>query len=340
MRQTKIIVWSIVSVLILGLLIALFFLPGIGPINIFTGGVYRYADAADYTAGAKEFSADDLHALDIDWIDGAVELLPSEDGKIHVKESSSFSLEETDKQVHTRVAEGTLFIRYAVSGKRVSSLRKTLTVRIPEGLSLRSASINAISAPLGLTSLSAEKAAFSTTSGEIRLETIRATSLVAETTSGSITLSGVSANTLKLESTSGGMTLSGVNTETLDLDSTSGTMTLTDTVTKTLTADSTSGSLRFTGEAETITADTTSGSVRLTPSVGILREIRVESISGDVTVTLPATAGFSASLDSMSGRFSGEFDARLTDGEYVYGDGKIHISVETNSGNLRIERKK
>ena len=136
------------------------------------------------------------------------------------------------------------------------------------------------------------------------------------------------------------MTLSGVNTETLDLDSTSGTMTLIDTVTKTLTADSTSGSLRFTGEAETITADTTSGSVRLTPSVGILREIRVESISGDVTVTLPATAGFSASLDSMSGRFSGEFDARLTDGEYVYGDGKIHISVETNSGNLRIERKK
>ncbi len=321
MRQIKIIVWSIVSVLILGLLIALFFLPGIGPINIFTGGVYRYADAADYTAGAKEFSADDLHALDIDWIDGAVELLPSEDGKIHVKESSSFSLEETDKQVHTRVAEGTLFIRYAVSGKRVSSLRKTLTVRIPEGLSLRSASINAISAPLGLTSLSAEKAAFSTTSGEIRLETIRATSLVAETTSGGITLSGVSANTLKLESTSGGMTLI-------------------DTVTKTLTADSTSGSLRFTGEAETITADTTSGSVRLTPSVGILREIRVESISGDVTVTLPATAGFSASLDSMSGRFSGEFDARLTDGEYVYGDGKIHISVETNSGNLRIERKK
>lgn len=321
MRRTKIIVWSIVSVLILGLLIALFFLPGIGPINIFTGVVYRYADAADYTSGAKEFSADDLHALDIDWIDGAVELLPSEDGKIHVKESSSFSLEETDKQVHTRVAEGTLFIRYAVSGKRVSSLRKTLTVRVPEGLSLRSASINAISAPLGLTSLSAEKAAFSTTSGEIRLETIRATSLVAETASG-------------------GMTLSGVNTEALDLDSTSGTMTLTDTVTKTLTADSTSGSLRFTGEAETITADTTSGSVRLTPSAGILREIRVESTSGDVTVTLPATAGFSASLDSMSGRFSGEFDARLTDGEYVYGDGKIHISVETNSGNLRIERKK
>ena len=53
MRQTKIIVWSIVSVLILGLLIALFLLPGIGPINIFTGGVYRYADAADYTAGGK-----------------------------------------------------------------------------------------------------------------------------------------------------------------------------------------------------------------------------------------------------------------------------------------------
>ncbi|HBJ19523.1 MAG TPA: hypothetical protein DDY70_07325 [Clostridiales bacterium] len=340
MRRTKIIIWSVVSVLILGLLIALLFLPGIGPITFPTGGIYRYANAADYTARGKEFSADDLHALDIDWIDGAVEILPSEDGKIHVEESSSFSLEEAEKQVHTCVSDGTLFVRYAASGKRAPALRKTLTVRIPEGLSLRSASVSAVSAPLKLSSLSAEKAVFSTTSGTIRLENIRATTLVADTTSGGMTISGVSTETLELETTSGGMTVSDVSTETLKLDSTSGAMTLTGIVTKTLTADSTSASLRFEGEAETITADTTSGSVRLTPSTKSLREIRVESTSGDVTVTLPADAGFSASLDSMSGRFSGEFDARLTDGEYVCGDGKIHITVETNSGNLRIERKK
>lgn len=319
MKKAKIIVWSIVTLVLIALLVLLFCLPGISPINIIAGWSYRYEDADSYTAGSGDFPADGITSLDIDWVEGSVHLLPSDDGNIHVEETSLLSLDKPENRVHTRLSNGTLTVKYAKSGKLQAGMKKTLTVRVPASLHLATLKVTTVSASLDLRGATSEKVSLSTTSGDIRVE-------------------GTNANTFTVDTTSGGVTLSNVTCRALDVDTTSGDMMLDGISCETLLTDSTSGSLRFEGKAITVHSDTTSGSVRLVPDASVITEIDVDSTSGDVTVVLPAGAGFAASLDSVSGDFSGNFDARSNGGIYVYGDGKISISVDSVSGNLRIER--
>lgn len=320
MRRTKILVWSIVSVLLLALLLTLFLFPGgVLPTSLF-GHFYRYGNAEEYVTGTDTFAAEAVTALDIDWIEGAVILRPSEDRTFSIEESAAVSLENENDQMHTRLSDGTLSIKYAASGKLRLGMRKTLIVRVPFTVRLSWLKVSTTSASLELTSLACEKMDLSTTSGSMKIGDSNGVDLTAGSTSGRVTLTGSTFGDIEINTTSGDMVLDDVGTGTLLIDSTS-------------------GSLRFAGRATAIRANTTSGSVHLTPETDELSEINVDSTSGDVTVLLPEGTGFSASLDSVSGDFRGNFDARRSGSVYLCGDGKIRITVNTVSGDLRLEKK-
>lgn len=301
MRRTKIILWSVISALLLALLVTLFLLPGGLGISLPFGNSYLY-DASGFSAfEGGELPVGTTRAIEIDWMSGNVVLLPSEGENIRIEETSSSSLEDEKSRMHIKQENGALSIRYAASGRIPSGLSKQLTVHIPTSLAPDSLTIHAVSAELDLSEIRAGAVRLTTISGGIRLSSVQGTSLSLDTTSGKAEISALAVDRLEFKSVSGALSLQ--------------------------------------GKAGSITADTVSGDVRLSLDSENLAQITVSSTSGDVTLLLPEDTGFSASLDSVSGSFSGNFDARLSGNVYTFGDGSVRISVDTVSGDLRIEKK-
>ena len=57
-----------------------------------------------------------------------------------------------------------------------------------------------------------------------------------------------------------------------------------------------------------------------------------------VSLILPETAGFTASLDSVSGSINCDFPGTLGDDRVTVGDGSLNIRCNTVSGNLVIHK--
>lgn len=68
------------------------------------------------------------------------------------------------------------------------------------------------------------------------------------------------------------------------------------------------------------------------------KSIEVETVSGDVNLTLPKECGFTLEKDSVSGHFRSELETRKQDGKYVYGDGQCKIDVEGVSASITIRK--
>lgn len=64
--------------------------------------------------------------------------------------------------------------------------------------------------------------------------------------------------------------------------------------------------------------------------------IKMDSMSGGLTLTLPEDAGFTVSLDAMSSDFSSDFPTVKKNKSYVCGDGHCKIDVSAMSGDVSI----
>ena len=99
--------------------------------------------------------------------------------------------------------------------------------------------------------------------------------------------------------------------------------------------ESASGDLCFSGQLEELDFEGVSAradiSVFNAPS-----RIEMESVSGDMTLTLPRDCGFQVKRDSISGTFQCDFETKKEDGCHVYGDGSCRIDVSGVSSRLTI----
>lgn len=68
-----------------------------------------------------------------------------------------------------------------------------------------------------------------------------------------------------------------------------------------------------------------------------LNKLSLESVSGSASLVLPESWGFSAEMESVSGKVKCPFATKVSKGEYTYGDGGIKIEMESVSGSLSIE---
>ena len=121
--------------------------------------------------------------------------------------------------------------------------------------------------------------------------------------------------------------------ESLIFDSVSG-----DLETDFITADraevnTVSGKIDLDGSFHQVTGGSTSGEVDLA-----LRKcpdkIELTTVSGDVDLELPRNAGFTLDYSTVSGDLESDFP--LTAGR-TYGDGSGSITIDTTSGDLKIE---
>ena len=117
----------------------------------------------------------------------------------------------------------------------------------------------------------------------------------------------------------------------------SGSHTFRDCKVEQLTLETVSGDLDYSGTLDKLDFGGVSAQADVVVT-NFPKSIDVETVSGDVNLTLPKECGFTLEKDTVSGHFSSELETRKENGKYVYGDGQCKIDVEGVSASITIRK--
>ena len=293
------------------------------------------ADDSGWSIGNASVS-DPVESLAVNWSDGAVTIGYHEGDTILVEETCDKPLTE-DTTLHWRLEGDTLRIEYSAPGPRVSlgSLNKRLTVLLPESASLTGAAVSVSSADLNLEDLRADQIALSSSSGGVNA-VCRADSLAISASSGDITAE-CTAKTVSISTSSGCITLTQTGSaDSVSLDTSSGDVSSVLDRTARLTAETSSGFIDINAAAlEEASAESSSGEITLRSGT-CPRKLTVDASSGDVTVVVPDTPGFTAEINTGSGDFDSDIALAKSGDTYSCGDGSGSFRIDTSSGNIKL----
>lgn len=125
--------------------------------------------------------------------------------------------------------------------------------------------------------------------------------------------------------------------EELTSSTASGSHTFRDCTVEKLKMETVSGNLDFSGSLEKLDFNGVSAQANLVLT-NHPKSIKLESVSGDLNLTLPEGCGFTLDKDTVSGRFTSEFDTTEKNGKIVHGDGSCEIDVEGVSASVHIQK--
>lgn len=279
-----------------------------------------YANADRYTAGDAEFT-DEIRRIEIDWPSGSVNLVPHAKDTVLLSEAAEEGMPE-ELRVHWWLEGSTLHVRFSASGAKqraFNSWRKELTLTVPEALSLDGVEIRTASATVAAEGLAAETLDISTASGSIRLD-CAANAIRLNSASGSVQLTQRdSAAEVYIDTASGRIEAELGHVDAAQLESASGRIAL------------------AAGSVDTLTAKTASGTItcamEAAPSA-----CRLRSTSGDVALSLPEHADFTAKVSTTSGDFESDFALKKDGRSYICGSGSAGIEIDTTSGDVSIRK--
>lgn len=144
-------------------------------------------------------------------------------------------------------------------------------------------------------------------------------------------------NALEVDAASATLEVNGLTIRNVEFDGASGTCDFVDCKVGSLDLDTASGDIYFSGSLEELDCDAASASF-----TGVLNNIPsridMDSMSGDLDITLPENAGFTVSMSAMSSDFSSDFETVSRNGSYVCGDGRCRINVDAMSGDVTIRK--
>ena len=299
-----------------------------------------YENAESYTKGAADIS-ENVKNLDIHWISGRINVAYHKENTVLLEESANKSV-SADMEMRWWLDGDTLRVQYSKSGAHFfnfsfTNLQKTLTVTLPESISLKDVAINATSADMEIPSLRAEAVRLNATSGNINASA-DAPAIDVEATSGDVAMkTGENADELSVVTTSGKITLEAGNAGRAKVGSTSGDLNITGGTMKSIEAGATSGQIRLALKgSDDVQIDTTSGDIKV--ELGALKSLKVKATSGDVTALLPETPGFTADLHTTSGDVHNALKMSSDGSTYVCGDGSGTVEIHTTSGEVTIDR--
>ena len=278
-------------------------------------GFADLADADQYTAGDASITGP-VQNLDIGWASGTINIAYHKENTVTLTETAKKPI-SSDMRMCWWLDGDTLRVRYAKPKiYMISTQSKELTVTLPENTVFSSVLIDGASGTVNIPALNADELTLDVTSGDI--------------------YAAVNARKIHIGTTSGHMELIADNTEEINASSTSGDVFITADHADYVAADTTSGVIDcLIGEAEKISADSTSGSVRV--DTGKAGELDIESTSGDVTLSVPEDFGFTAKIDTTSGKIEYELPLAKQGNSYVNGDGSANVDLSATSGNIKIK---
>lgn len=142
-------------------------------------------------------------------------------------------------------------------------------------------------------------------------------------------------NSLDIDAAAASLFVNDLTIREVEIDSASGACEFENCTVDSLDLDTASGDVEFYGSLYELDCDAASASF-----TGVLTNnpsrINMDSMSGDLDITLPASCGFTVSMDAMSSDFSSDFETTSKNGNYVYGDGSCRINVSAMSGDVII----
>lgn len=281
------------------------------------GSGYRYG----YRWDPEEST---VTGLDVEWINGSIELRSSNSKVIRITERSYSGDLKESKKLRLSSSGGVLHIRWSGEFLRLAILdntRKDLIVDIPASIAQEMTSLKCAntSGRITATGFTADVLDFSSTAGSLELSELQGERLIASTASGDISALDVSAS------------------ERLDISSTSGSIRVTGE-TDFAVLDDTSGPVDYSGSARQINAHTVSGSVQMDLSI-CPEESFLDSVSGSVALLIPRDSGFQVVYDSVSGSFASDFPLNggsARSDRLRHGSGEAKLEFATTSGEMSL----
>ena len=301
--RNRIIIWSIVSILLIGLLtVGIIGIRNYGALN-FKLFSFPSDDLDKMSTGSADFDKNEVKSIVISWTSGTVDIKNGNTDKLEISENVSYDKDD-DKAMRWSLDDGKLKIydsknAFGFHWFSFSMPPKNLTVTLPAGISLDEFDVSSASADFTAESINADTLEIETASGKIKADSLEGKKADINTASGTIELNRVLADDVDVETVSGECTVAG-KIEKLNVSGVSSVLNLT------------------VGKNNS--------------------EINAETVSGNVNIkTNCDESGFTANYSSVSGNFSSDFAGVNKDGKFVYGSGKADYNISTVSGNIDIQ---
>ncbi len=280
----RIVLWSAVLLVLLGLFFALLYIPGAGkPLQENTTETWNRA-SDPYSSTPVRVDAAKIREMEIEWVAGSIVIQPADTDEISFREED---VGGSGKAMHWKIQGDKILIQYAEDGKSPLKTRmdwkdeaKDLIIEVPVTWQFDSLKVAAAAASLNVRDLSIREMEFDSASGECIFDNC--------------------------------------TVEKLDLDTAS-------------------GNVRFTGSLQLLDCDAASADIVL-KLTNVPVKLDMDTASGDLDVTLPADAGFTVSMDTLSGDFESDFEFTMRNDNYVAGNGLCRIDVDAMSGDVIIRR--
>ena len=303
----RILIWAVIACVLIGIFVAALAVPNMlsrfsinMPFSCAGAGSVYYDDAERYTPGGGSVAASGIREIELNWVEGRVNIVEGTGDSIRFSETGAGALEEK-YQLHSYVKGDKLIIQFCKANTRTFQvLNKTLTLELPQGMELTELTVQSVSAKVEIGKASAEKLSITTVSGAMEATGIKAGTIKAEAVSGNIMLSQSSGREFSANSISGSILLEN-------------------------------------SQFEEVNADGVSGEIALSPG-NVLKRLKAESVSGNLRVTLPENMPFTASYDSVSGNFQCDFPVEMQKERAIYLGGGADIDLETISGGIYIHK--
>lgn len=277
-RNTKLVVFSILAIIIVAIGLRLFF----NPITKFPSfSTYTYNDSDKYTQ-ASNGTVDNISNLDVHWVSGNVEIVSYNGNKLIFEEVSDAPIPVDDRMCYWKDGN-TLKIQFTKSGLRVmKNSHKNLIVYVPKDLKINELNTKVVSADLNIKGINANKLDIETVSGEVSLNSVSARVCAYEGVSGTLVADNIGFISFDGEAVSGEIALNILpiyKAEKIDIETVSGDIALRipSEFGFTLELDTVSGDITSYTEGSTISRN------KIKHGDGLL-EIDLETLSGDVTL--------------------------------------------------------
>ena len=289
----RIIIWSIVIVLLLGLMGT-----AILGRNYFRSGrtILNPAPAATEVAletpmevlpneDTVSLDPSQVQEIEIEWAAGAILIQPADVTEIRISESDvsdekyAMLWKLRDRELSIQFCEESIAnFNFGITIN--TDLEKDLTIFVPRDWDCQSLEIDAASATVEINDLSIREVDIDTASGICRFDNCNVTQLDLDTASGDVT---------------------------------------------------------YVGDLDILDCDAASASVYAVLG-NVPTRMDLDTMSGDLDITLPENAGFTVMMDAMSSDFTSDFETTMKNGHHIHGDGACRISVDAMSGDVVIRK--
>ena len=144
-------------------------------------------------------------------------------------------------------------------------------------------------------------------------------------------------NSLEIDAASAGVQVYDITIDDVSFDGASGVCHFNNCNVGDLDVDTASGNVNFIGTLNRLDCETASGSCYVKVS-NVPDSISIDAASGDLDLYLPEECGFTAEVDTISGKFASDFTTKTLNGYHVHGTGSCEITVSAASGNISIHK--